>query len=130
MIRHWGSLGFGIAAVCAAVVMWRAAHAPRPDAGSPLRREERPNVALNVAVNEEEWQKKAEAAFPGDLWSASDDFHGHEAMRVRELARQHKTTYEDILRAVDEDIHRGSKGGRRQDRRASVVPCKPRPFYD
>jgi hypothetical protein len=81
-------------------------------------------------VNEVDWQARAELDFPGDLWSQSDDFHAREATRIRELAGQHRIGYEDVLRAIDEDLHDKTMSRRTAGRRVNAVPCKPRPFYD
>jgi hypothetical protein len=75
---------------------------------------------------------RAAESFPGDAWSQSDDFHAHEARQIRELAHQRHVTVEEVLRAIDDDLHAPERA-RRSDhgsRGVTAVPCKPRPFYD
>jgi len=116
---------------CAGTVAWRAAHATTP---TPKRAE--PNTrqffASNVQVNEESWRAQSAEAFPADNWSQSDDFHAREASRIRELAKERSVPYEEVIRAIDEDLHRhpAPADDPRDPRGARAVPCKPRPFYD
>lgn len=115
-----------VAIACIGLVVSRAATAPAPPAPPAATPAERSGFASVIAGQEAEWREKAAGDFPADRWSQRDAFHGHEASAVRDLARSSGASYEDVLRAVDEDIHR-ARGG---DRNAEVVPCKPRPFYD
>jgi hypothetical protein len=127
----------GVAVVVAsfALTAWRAAHAPAPP-GAVSRRTtpaERANLAIDVAAHERAWRDEAAESFPADAWSQSDDFHAQEARQIRELAHQRHVTFEEVLRAVDEDLHAPKAKGRRPDdreRSVTAVPCKPRPFYD
>jgi hypothetical protein len=90
---------------------------------------DRASMALAVAAEEPEWRGKSEESFPSDLWSQRDDFHAREASKIRALARGRGVPYEDVLRAIDDDLHaRGKTVG--EARGARAVPCKPRPFYD
>lgn len=82
--------------------------------------------AANVMSQEDEWRLKVADDFPSDNWSQRDAFHGHEAAAVRDLAAGSNVTYEDVFRAIDDDIHRN----RTRDRNANAVPCKPRPIFD
>ena len=106
------------------VTIWAAAVNP-PAQGRELSHEERLILARSLAHKERGWQRTAEEAFPGDLWSQDDDFFNQEQSQVRELARLFGTTPSAILRGIDE-LLRSEPGGRK----TSVHPCKPRPFYD
>lgn len=84
--------------------------------------------------------KETSQNFVADAWSQRDDFHGREYRQVLDIAKESKVRIEDVLRAIDDDIHqpvgrsntsvivRGGSGG--HDRHANAVACKPRPFYD
>ena len=107
-----------------AVATWAAAVNP-PAQGRQLSHEERLILARSLAQKEREWQRAAEQAFPGDLWSQDDDFFNQEQSQVRELAQLFGTTPSAILRGIDELLRSEPRG-----RKTSVHPCKPRPFYD
>jgi hypothetical protein len=116
----------------ATVVTARAALAPDP----PLRRvatpAERKALADGIAAQESKWTKDTTQHFPGDRWSQRDDFHSLELRKTSELAREKGVRIEEVLRAVDDDLHRrGAKNDSApDDRNVRAVPCKPRPFYD
>lgn len=124
-----------VALGCTLVVIVRVATTPPPKTARPATPAERAEVAQAVAQSEREWSMETAKNFPADVWSQSDDFHGREWKRVLELAGDKGIRIEDVLRAVDDDIHRPPRRhnlilGGFQDRHANAVPCKPRPFYD
>jgi hypothetical protein len=54
---------------------------------------------------------------------------------VRELAGIAGVPYEDVFRAIDDDLHHvaspAARGNaRRPDRSVNAVPVKPRPIFD
>jgi len=113
-------------AVCITVVVHRAATAPLPPPPRAATAAERTSFAAEARRREGDWRVKAANDFPADQWSQRDAFHGHEAQFVRDLARGSGVSYEEVLGAIDADIHRN----RGSDRNAEVVPCKPRPVFD
>jgi hypothetical protein len=115
---------------CGALVVVRAAMAPEmaPAAGR-ADAATRGAIARDIAGLEPSWRGEAEEAFPSDLWSQRDDFHAREAQRVREIAADKSVPVEDVLRAVDEDLH-SIPHAAAEVRGTRAVPCKPRPFYD
>lgn len=119
-----------VALGCALVAFSRVSSAPRKatDAAATgtATTEQRGMFAANVAGGEATWRRQAEQDFPSDLWSQRDAFHGHEAQSVRDLAAGSHVPYEEVIRAIDDDVHRT----RATERSARAVPCKPRPFYD
>ena len=121
----------GFAAVTG-YVTWSIATAPRPSAGAAATEEQDSACAAAVAGNENEWRKQSAQDFPADSWSQRDAFHGHEAQQIRDLARAKKLPYEEVIRAIDDDVHRmhAFSTTKNADRSAVAVPCKPRPFYD
>jgi hypothetical protein len=120
-------IGAVVTASCVAIVVAKAATAPVPPPLRAATAAERTMFAASVASQEDEWRAKAADDFPADSWSQRDAFHGHEANAVRDLAASSRVPYEDVFRAVDEDLHRGSRG---RDRSANAVPNKPRPVFD
>ena len=124
--------GFVVAATSAAIVVVRAATAPAPPPPAHATPQQMRSFAINVASQEDEWRAKAAEGFPADNWSQRDDFHGHEAQAVRDLAAGAHVPYEDVLRAVDDDLHGNGPRGVivRGGRSANAVPCHPRPIFD
>ena len=112
-----------------AVVVVRASSAPVPGPERRATDADRASLAMTIAAEEPAWRASSAESFPEDNWSQRDDFHAREAQKIRELARARGIPYEDVLRAVDDDLHaRGKTTG--EARGARAVPCKPRPFYD
>lgn len=123
--------GIAAAALVTTVVTVRAATAPEPPAPRRATDDERRVLAAAVAKDELTWSTQAWGAFPEDHWSARDDFHSREMKRIRDLAKEHDVPVVDVLRAIDEDLHRRkAQAGAPDLRGATAVPCKPRPFYD
>lgn len=124
-----------VALGCGFLVASRVSSAPREEASAAgASAEQRAMFAASVAAEEPGWRHQAENDFPSDLWSQRDAFHGHEAQSVRELAGSANVPYEEVIRAIDEDVHRTPARPRTEarpvERSAGAVPCKPRPFYD
>jgi hypothetical protein len=128
-----------VAIGCALVVTVRVAIAPAPTLNRPATDDERAEIAQAVAASERAWTNESTQNFPADSWSQRDDFHGRELRKVEELVKAQGIRIEDVLRAIDDDIHHRNArrpstipGGtlERDERHANAVPCKPRPFYD
>ncbi len=117
---------------CTLVVTVRVALAPAPVPRRHATPEERAEIAEAIAVAERTWAEETVQNFPADRWSQRDDFHGREYRKVQEIADEKRIRIEDVLRAVDDDIHRrqAKSGGDPDERNAGAIPCKPRPFYD
>lgn len=124
--------GFVVAASTALIVVVRAATAPAPLPPRHANEQQLKNFAVSVASQEDEWRAKAAEGFPADNWSQRDDFHGREAQMVRDLAASGHVPYEDVFRAIDDDLHGQLTRGVvvRGGRSASAVPCHPRPIFD
>lgn len=114
------------------VVVARARSADLPTPRPRLARSEAPMLAHEIAVAEKAFFEEAEESFPRDLWSQRDDFHGKERDLARRLAGEKGVPVEDVLGAVDDDLHRARVRLREapDPRGARAIPCKPRPFYD
>lgn len=115
-----------VALGCAGFVASRVSSATAPDAGSAASPQQQAIFAATVGSGELGWRRTAEQAFPSDLWSQRDAFHSHEAQSIRELAGGYHVPFEEVIRAIDADVHRS----RDVERSARAIPCKPRPFYD
>jgi hypothetical protein len=115
-----------VAIACVGVVASRVSSAPHTEAGPVATKEQRAMFAASIGGNEATWRRQAEQDFPSDLWSQRDAFHGHEAQSVRDLAGGTHVPFEEVIRAIDEDV-RHTRG---IERSARAIPCKPRPFYD
>ena len=115
-----------VAVACIATVVNHAATSPLPNPPNVATVQERANFAASVAASEQDWREKAANDFPSDQWSQRDAFHGHEAAMVRDLARGSSVSYEDVFKAIDDDVHRT----RGRDRNAQAVPVHPRPVFD
>lgn len=124
--------GFVVAATCTAIVVTRAATAPAPPPPAHATPEQMRSFAVHIASQEDEWRAKAAEGFPADNWSQRDDFHGREAQAVRDLAGGAHVPYEDVFRAIDDDLHGAGPRGTtvRGGRSANAVPCHPRPIFD
>lgn len=123
--------GFVVALATTALVVVRAATAPAPPPPKHVSAQDRAGFAAQIASQEEDWRGKAAKDFPYDNWSQRDAFHGHEATAVKEMARISGVPYEEVLRAIDDDLHRlDGNRGRRPNRNVNAVPVKPRPIFD
>jgi hypothetical protein len=113
------------------VTLWVVRH-PAPKPARSATEAERAAAAALVAGQEAEWNDEAAQSFPGDRWSQRDDFHGRELARVIEIARGKGIRVEDVLRAIDDDLHHVPvrDPDAPDPRNARAVPCKPRPVYD
>lgn len=125
-------IGGSVALSCVLVVSVRLAQAPAPPPRRPATAAEKSELALAVNAAERGWRDETTQNFPSDNWSQRDDFHGREFRKAVELANEKGIRIEDVLRAVDDDIHRRAASGPSSPdyRNARAVPCKPRPFYD
>ncbi len=121
-----------VAVLCFTTVVVKVARAPAPVPRRAATLAERAELARAIAAREERWNDESVQSFPRDLWSQRDDFHGRESEEIVKLADERGVRVEDVLRAIDEDIHRraATSSDAPDDRRARAVPCKPRPFYD
>lgn len=132
MTSRLGPLAVLTTMACTLVIVVKVATAPAAPPRRTATAAERAQVASVVASEEGNWTKTTTQNFPADRWSQGDDFHSLEARRVEELSKQKTIRIEDILRGVDDDIHRtnAKRDSVPDGRNARAVPCKPRPFYD
>jgi hypothetical protein len=72
---------------------------------------------------------EAERAFPGDPWSADDDFHNHERREVEAVAARQRLSIEAVLGALDDGLREHWDHPGRALLEGKVPPCHPRPEY-
>jgi hypothetical protein len=99
----------------------RSESLPAPPSEAIARR-----IATRMASAEPMSRAAARRLFPGDSWSADDDFHNQERRLAHSLAAQYRVALHDVFAIVDADI----RAGRVPGRQVNAAPCKPRPFYD
>ncbi|MFO0734907.1 MAG: hypothetical protein U0270_03475 [Labilithrix sp.] len=121
-----------VTTIVAVIVVARVATAPAPAPARVGSSAERQEIANRIATQEKEWLRQVGESFPQDNWSQRDDFHGREYKEVQKIAHERGLRIEDVLRAIDDDLHKHpAHGPAAPDTRAAhAVPCKPRPFYD
>ena len=125
MRRRIAILGFLTVQV---VVIGNLIAAPSTDeSATHLSPELRAKVGREMAAGEPKLREDSQHHFPGDRWSADDDFHANELISARREASNNRTTTYDVLMAIDADMraHPHEEG-----RRVTAAPCRPRPFYD
>src|SRR5579862_1582834 len=82
-----------------------------------------------IASQESAARAKAAQGFPGDPWSADDDFHNAEQRMARAAAVSHGCTVADSLRAIDEGLRAGWPHDNTVPLVTTAPPCHPRPIY-
>jgi hypothetical protein len=101
-----------------------------PSSRRPFRADENMRRAMfsAVALAEPAMRARAAESFPGDLWSADDDFHNAELRLASSLAASYGVQLSDVLRAIDEGIreHWPVSG---PPPSPFVAPCHPRPIF-
>jgi hypothetical protein len=115
-----------VVAACGAAVVIRSVYAQVPGPTHSLTPVERMLIGRQAAEKEPEWRLKSERGFPGDCWSADDDYGASEYNWAREQAGQRGVPVIEILRAIDDDLHRFPVA---PPRKSGACPCMPRPFY-
>jgi hypothetical protein len=121
--------GWLVTAALALVAVLRALTAP----GAPPP--ERDSAALQAAIfremtaDETALRTDAARAFPGDPWSADDDFHNHQQRRARAIAARLHVSIGTVLRAVDDGLREHWPHANPAPLIATVPPCHPRPVY-
>jgi hypothetical protein len=124
-MRDW--LGWLVLAGCALAVVVRAATAEAPRLPRAANQAQIEALAEEAGRLEGAWGEDGRRAFPGDLWSQDDDFHHKEMEWARGAARRLGVRLGDALKAIDRGLRAAAAG---TPLRATVPPCKPRPFYD
>lgn len=126
-MREARRTGWVVLAAACAVMLARALLARVPPPPHHLSPEERAEVAATAARLEPKWRLDSIRLFPADHWSQDDDFFNSERRWVQGEARRRGVPESEIFDAVDRDLRSTPYA---PGRKATVAPCKPRPFYD
>jgi len=129
--RTWGWIAFGLLSGLAVLRAVTADNATPTWRADPAARRA---IFQALAVGEQKARADAARAFPGDPWSADDDFHNHEQRRAHLIAAERGLGLADVLRAIDEGLHdeglhEHPPSVTREPLIATVPPCRPRPVY-
>ncbi|HEY1954773.1 MAG TPA: hypothetical protein VGH28_04160 [Polyangiaceae bacterium] len=114
-------------ALVALVAVGRAVFATMPAPGKPLDAAGEHDAYRDIVSRERSMRREAAVKFPGDLWSADDDFHQREADAMRSFATSRTARLGDVIRAVDDGMHERWQGAGQPI--ATVPPCRPRLSY-
>lgn len=118
--------------VTAALVLVAVARAATAPGAAPADRSDpalRAAIFREMTADETALRQDAARAFPGDPWSADDDFHNHQQRRARAIAARRGVSVETVLRAVDDGLREHWPQANPEPLRATVPPCHPRPVY-
>ncbi len=127
--RKLPARGWFVAGAAALLAVGLALTAP---AAAPKGREDaaaRAAMFREIAAAEWEIREKAARAFPGDPWSADDDFHNHEQRLARAIAARRGVPIGAVLHAIDEGLREHWAEPNPTPLLATVPPCHPRPIY-
>jgi hypothetical protein len=121
-----GWLAAGLAGLLAAGLALAA-----PGGGGQGREDQATRAAIfrEITASELVTRQNAARAFPGDPWSADDDFHNHEQRQARAIAARHRVPIEVVLGAIDEGLRQHWDHPNHPPPIATVPPCHPRPVY-
>ena len=86
-------------------------------------------IFREIAASETAVRSDAARAFPGDPWSADDDFHNHEQRAARAIAARDQVPVETVLRAIDDGLREHWAHTNPAPLLVTVPPCHPRPVY-
>jgi hypothetical protein len=82
---------------------------------------------LKVASEEGALRAKTARKFPGDPWSADDDFHHAEQSSARAIADTQRVDLAQVLAAIDQGLRGHWSFGEGVAPLATVPVCHPRP---
>jgi hypothetical protein len=127
LLSRKGFLGWLLAALACLLAVGLALAAPTGKSKGPQDAATRAAIFREIAASELISRENAARAFPGDPWSADDDFHNNEAWQARSIAAHRGVRIETVLRAIDDGLRQHwdqSNAGRLIP---TVPPCHPRP---
>jgi len=121
--------GWLVTAALALVAVARAATAPGVAPAEPDDPARRAAIFQEMTADETALRQDAARAFPGDPWSADDDFHNHQQRRARAIAARLHVSIGTVLGAVDDGLRAHWPHANPAPLTATVPPCHPRPVY-
>jgi len=120
-----GTITAGLALVALARVLGAPA---RDEVLVPVSEEQRRAIVDALGREEPALRAAAAAAFPGDRWSADDDFHHQELALVRRVAAEQHASVSAVWDALDLALHAPPSDEAADPRlRPTVARCHPRP---
>jgi hypothetical protein len=125
LMRRWGPRAVLLAIVVLALA--RAATASSAHSPLPITPELAHRAYSDIVGREPGMRREATLKFPGDPWSADDDFHDREQQEVRSFAGHQSVPIGDVLRAIDDGMHARWRAPAIPI--AQVPPCRPRLMY-
>src|SRR6185437_9400168 len=123
------AVGWGAAACGALVAIGLALTAPGTSVVPPEDAVTRAAIFREMAASEPATRANAARAFPGDPWSADDDFHNHEQWQARAIAARRRIPIETVLRSIDDGLREHWDQPNAAPLVRTVPPCHPRPIY-
>lgn len=109
-----------------AAVITHIALVPALAEGVSASPEAQRRIGEKIRRKEPKMRRRALERFPGNPWSAGDDFGNDEENFVRDMSNEESVRPGAVLDAIDHDVKTFPGDGER----GSVAPCMPRPFYD
>lgn len=113
-------------AVTLGAVITHVALVPPLAEGVAASPEAQERIGERIRRKEPKMRRHALERFPGNPWSAADDFGNEEENFVRDMSNEEGARPGAVLDAIDRDVKSFPGDGER----GSVAPCMPRPFYD
>ena len=124
-LRRWAPRAALVALLTAAVV--RASTASSATSPLPITPELAHRAYMDIVGREPMMRRDAALKFPGEPWSADDDFHERENEAVRGFSGHQNVPIGDVLRAIDDGMHERWRAAVTPI--AQVPPCRPRLMY-
>jgi hypothetical protein len=121
--------GWLLAALAASLAVGRALSAASGGSNGSVDAATRRAIFGEIEAGEPQARDEAARAFPGDPWSADDDFHNQEKRQVIAIAARRKVPIEAVLEAIDDGLREHWDEPDRALPIATVPPCHPRPDY-
>ena len=115
-----------LAGICA-VAVGRAATASSFPRVEPIGSTLAHRAYSEIVNGESSMRREAALKFPGDPWSADDDFHQREQDSVRSFAGHQGAPIGGVLAAIDDGMHDHWRASGTPI--ATVPPCRPRLMY-
>jgi hypothetical protein len=124
-MRRWAPRA--VLAAILVVALVRTLSASSAVKSLPITPELAHRAYAEIVGREPSMRREAAVKFPGDPWSADDDFHEREQQAVRGFAGHQSVPIGDVLRALDDGMH--ERWPASASPIAQVPPCRPRLMY-
>jgi hypothetical protein len=124
-MRRWAprAILFGVIALALVRAATASSAEKLPPADSALAHK----AYADIVGKEPSMRRESALKFPGDPWSADDDFHQRENDDVRGFAGHQRVSIGSVLAAIDDGMHDHWRAAASPI--AQVPPCRPRLMY-